>query len=80
MQKVFIGLLILCSCSYQTKKVSRESGDVKVETRVNTSRWNGYVVKSKNENGMVLNHKHDWQYVKFPKEFMDLFNEEDTIK
>mgnify|MGYP000930411557 CR=1 FL=1 len=80
MQKVFVVLLILCSCSYQTRKVSRDSGDAKVETRVNTSRWNGYVVKSKSDKGMVLNHKHDWQFVQFPKEFMDMFNEEDTIK
>ena len=21
---------------------------------------------------MVLNHKHDWQFVQFPKEFMDI--------
>lgn len=80
MRKILIVLLLLSSCSYQTKKVSRESGDAVIQTRVNTSRWNGYVVKSKGDNGMVLNHKHDWQFVKFPKEFMDMFNEEDTIR
>ena len=47
MQKVFVVLFYLVLLLAQTRKVSRDSGDAKVETRVNTSGGMGMLLKAR---------------------------------